>query len=271
MIIEALRSNSSVLSFKWRLTFFFFLFLLCSGSLRTVLPAPVGLHTSDLSGVIRRNWIQSHWECRQVRSALCRWDVRLGNCPLSRWTLWESNFTLSTFFKISLNGLLFYRIFHSQLCTVFNLRHSKDGGHLRDWDCELLLNCKRSESCFQGVTCVGAQTALDTDRRCELPRLRTAGFCLAGGSGSAVIPRCGVSQSRCVTMALLLKTPGNLKKKKKKKCGCCFRVPCCNTGKDHKRVDVLQTEWSSERSLLTTFRVFCGFAGRKINGPRYHG
>lgn len=50
MIIEALWSNNSVLSLKSRLTHFFLLF---SGSLRTIIPSPVGLHTSYLSGVIR--------------------------------------------------------------------------------------------------------------------------------------------------------------------------------------------------------------------------
>lgn len=44
-----------------------------------------------------------------------------------------------------------------------------------------------------------------------------------------------MSQSLCVYG--VFKTPGNLKKKK---CGCCFRVPCGNTDKGHKRVGVLE-------------------------------
>lgn len=196
---------------KWRLTHFFLLF---SGSLRTILPSPVGLHTSYLSGVIRWNWIQSHWECRQVRSALCRWDIRLANCPpphRRRRTLWESNFTLSTFLN---SPLLFYRIFHSQLCTVFNLHHSKDGGQLSVWGCELLLNCKRSESCFQGVTCVGAQTALDTEGAVNSPD--SASLASVSLEDQLWSPHCGMSQSRCVTMAFL-KLLETWKRKKKKK------------------------------------------------------
>lgn len=198
MIIEALWSNSSVLSLKWRLTHFFLLF---SGSLRTVLPSPVGLHTSYLSGVIRWNWIQSYWDRRQVRSALCRSDIRLGNCPPQPPnSLWEQLYT-EHFFFISLNDLLFYRIFHSQLCTVFNLHRSKDGGQLSVWGCELLLNCKQSESGFQGVTCVGAQTAPDTEGAVNSPD--SASLALLSLEDQLWSPRCGMSQSRCVTMAFL--------------------------------------------------------------------
>lgn len=120
--------------------------------------------------------------------------------PLSRRTRWESNFTLSTFF-IPLNDLLFYRIFHSQLCAVFNLHHSKDEGQLSVWGCELLLNCKRSESCFRGVTCVGAQTALDTEGAVNSPD--SASLVSVSLEDQLWSPRCGMSKSPCVTIAFL--------------------------------------------------------------------
>lgn len=118
---------------------------------------------------------------------------------------------------------------------------------------------------FPGCDLRRCTNSLGHRGRCELPRLRIPGFCLTGGS--AVIPTLwNVWKPLCENC--VFKTPGNLKKKN---CGCCFGVPCCNTGKDHKRVDILKTHWSSERSLLTTFVVFCGFARRNIHAPRYHG
>lgn len=46
---------------------------------------------------------------------------------LSHWSLWESNYTLSTFFFI--RKWYFIAYFHLQLCTVFNQHHSKE------WPC----------------------------------------------------------------------------------------------------------------------------------------
>lgn len=69
-----------------------------AGPLRTVLPSPVGLHTSNLSGVVRWNRVQPHWERGQMNSeepegmqiySYLASPFSLGN--LNPKSLWESN------------------------------------------------------------------------------------------------------------------------------------------------------------------------------------
>lgn len=91
---------------------------------------------------------------------------------LSHWSLmlWESNYTLCTFFLLFLNDILLCISFTATICTIFNQHHSKELPCFVDreepgvWGCEPLLNCIYSESYFRDVTCGDAHTDSDTER-----------------------------------------------------------------------------------------------------------
>ena len=102
------------------------------GSLRTIPPSPLGLHTSHLSGVGRWNWIQSHWEYWQVRWTVSRGTspprllatlnflYTLGNLPPQPLiSLREQLYTEHFFKKKLLNDLIFFIAYFLYSCVLF--------------------------------------------------------------------------------------------------------------------------------------------------------
>lgn len=137
----------------------------------------------------------------------------LGNCPPQPLISLREKLYTEHFF-LFFNDLIFYCVFHLQLCTVFNQHHSKewpcfvDGEELCVWGCELLLDSRHSESCLRDVTHADAHIAPDTERSDAV------------NSPDSMVLASFLSEEQLWSLSFwmsivwqwhLLKTPGNLK------------------------------------------------------------
>lgn len=147
---------------------------------------------------------------------------RLETVLLSHWSLWERNYTLSTFYKF-LNDSKFYCVFHLQLCTVFNQHHSKEWPWRGKSSVFVVVNYWTVWVIFQGCDLMHMQPQI---LRCgELPRLLS--WLLLCQRINCDPCCCWMSQDHCFDSGTFLKNSWKLEKSYSR---CCLRFPYCNTG-----------------------------------------
>lgn len=194
--------------------------LLLSGSLRTIPPSPVGLHSPHLSSVVRWNRIQSQRERRQMRRAsvqIC--SVMMLATPSEAFLLLHAEKLSSPATDLSeretLHWALFLKKTYSYMSQYFIAYFSssvlflisiipksgQDGKKLFVWGCELLLNCIFSESYFRAVTHADACTASDTDSSNAVNSPGSIFLACFFSEDLMWSLCCWMSQSRCLVMA----------------------------------------------------------------------